>query len=831
MIIKDLVIVGFIIGFFSVGGFLLWASTLKIPDLQSFDQRIVAQSTKIYDRTGEVLLFDVHKNIQRTIIPFTDISRHIKNASVAVEDSEFYEHNGVRPLAIVRAVFLQPLRGKRVQGGSTITQQVVKNSILTSERKISRKLKEWILALKLEQNFSKEQILELYLNESPYGGNLYGVEEASWAFFGISASETTLAQAAYLAALPQAPTYYSPHGSHQEELDQRKNFVLRRMLEDGFITEDEHRQARTEEVAFQSQRNIGILAPHFVMFVREYLAEQYGERALQERGFRVITTLNFKLQEKAEEIVARFAEENTEKFNASNASLVAIDPKTGQILVMVGSRNYFDEEIDGNFNVTTAHRQPGSAFKPFVYATALNKGYTTETVVFDVRTQFSTTCDADDFTNEDTACYSPGNYDNIFRGPVTFRQALAQSINVPSVKVMYLAGLDNSLQTARSMGITSLSNIGRYGLTLVLGGGEVSLLDITSAYGVFANEGVRHTPVSILKIEDGEGNVVEEYSERGVRVLSDQITLQITDILSDNEARAPAFGSRSPLYFPSRSVAAKTGTTNDFRDAWIIGYTPAITVGAWAGNNDNSPMEKKVAGFTIAPLWNAFMQEAFLEIENEKFRRPAPQKIQELNPVLRGQWEGGESYFIDTISGKRATEYTPVELQEERFVKNVHSILYWIDKDSPRSPRPEHPEKDVQFNAWEHGVSVWKEKNNIQDEVSTSTGTSTIEIEFDDIHKPEFSPRITIISPNPQTLFSSNDTITITIGNESEFPLAKIDVFVNGVFLGSTTNEPFVYSFTISDITSVQQFNTLKLIGYDTVSNKGEVETVFRIGS
>ena len=822
--LSNLILLG-IVGFlFVTGGIMLWVSTLKIPDLNSFEQRKVAQSTKIYDRTGEILLFDIHENIKRTIVPFKDISRHIKNAAVAIEDAEFYEHRGIKPKAILRAILVNIGAFGYSQGGSTITQQVVKNSILTSEKKIARKLKEWVLALKLEQKLSKESILELYLNESPYGGNLYGIKEASKAFFGKEVSDLTLTESAYLAALPQAPTYYSPYGNHRDKLDERKNLVLSKMYENEFITQDEFERALRDEVTFRPQENVGIQAPHFVIFIREYLEEKYGKRAIEESGFKVITTLDYELQQKAEKIVSKFALENVEKFNAENAALIAIDPKTGQILTMVGSRNYFDEDIDGNFNVTLAHRQPGSAFKPFVYATAFNRGYTTETVIFDLKTQFSTTCEFDDLTLFDN-CYAPGNYDNIFRGPVTFREALAQSINVPSVKVLYLAGLADSLQTARSMGIQSLSDAGQYGLTLVLGGGEVSLFDITSAYGTFANEGVRNPTTGILRIEDSTGNVIEEFTPSPLNVLPEQTALRITDILSDNEARTPAFGNRSFLYFDNRDVAVKTGTTNDYRDAWIIGYTPNIAVGAWAGNNDNTPMEKKVAGFIIAPLWNAFMLEVFKDLPVEKFRAPREENDTTLSPLLRGFSEGGESYFIDSISGKRATEFTPPELRQEKVFVNTHSILYWIDRKNPREGALENPGKDPQFKAWEHAVSLWRQKEGTVFESSTST-----EIEFDDIHKPEFEPKLTITNPKVGMRYKSDDFILVSVQSEpNKFPLSKIDVFINGIFIGSITKEPFSLLITPNDLTVVLDHNILKVIGYDSVSNKNEVEMIFDV--
>ncbi|PIP86360.1 penicillin-binding protein [Candidatus Campbellbacteria bacterium CG11_big_fil_rev_8_21_14_0_20_44_21] len=712
------------LGFVLLGLIFVWVSTFKIPDLENFEERKIQQSTKIYDRTGEVLLYDLHQNIKRRVVPLEEISRNIKNATVAIEDAEFYEHRGVRPLAFLRAVLTNLKDLEFSQGGSTITQQVIKNSILTSEKKISRKIKEWVLALKIEKEMTKDEILALYLNEVPYGGSIYGVEEASQSFFGKSSKDLRLSESTYLAALPQAPTFYSPYGNNRDKLEERKNLVLFRMLEEGFITEKEYKEAREEIVPFRQREDVGIKAPHFVFYVIEELESLYGKRALEEEGFKVITSLDYSLQEKAEEIVKKFALENKEKFNAENAGLVATSPQTGEILVMVGSRNYFDGEIDGNFNVTISQRQPGSAFKPFVYATAFSKGYTPETVVFDLQTQFSTTC-----TSEGTpllgfdpeSCYLPVNYDNVYRGPVTLRNALAQSLNIPSIKTLYLSGLKDSLQTAEKMGISTLSDINRYGLTLVLGGGEVSLLELTSAYSVFANEGKRNQQTAILKVEDSSGNLLQESNPSPVKVLDENIALTISDILSDNEARTPAFGASSLLYFPGKDVAVKTGTTNDYRDAWIIGYTPNIAVGAWAGNNDNSSMEKKVAGFIIAPLWNAFMNEILEVRPAPPFRGPKKERAEGLKPVLRGDWQGSEILLVDKRTGKPAADGAPPEETEERQTTSVHNILYWLDKNNPRGEKPQNPQADPQFKLWEKPVRDWVQKNRIIENLPLAT--------------------------------------------------------------------------------------------------------------
>ncbi len=676
---------------------LIWISTFKVPTTESIRERRVTESTKIYDRTGDILLYDTGGNIRRSIVPIEEISKNIKNATIAIEDKEFYSHIGVKPTAFLRAILVNILTFDFSQGGSTITQQVVKNSILTNDKDISRKLKEWVLAIKLEQVSTKEEILSMYLNEIPYGGVIYGVEEASESFFGKSASEVTLSEAAYLAALPKAPSFYSPYGPNKDRLDERKNLVLSEMLESGFITQEEYDSAKKEKVEFLKKNDSSIKAPHFVFYVLEQIKNKYGEEIINTGGLRVKTTLNYELQQIAEEIAFDYAKENKEKFNAENAAIVAVDPKTGEILTMVGSRDYFDKEIDGAFNVTLAKRQPGSTFKPFVYAEAFKKGYTPDTVVFDLKTQFSTKCAPNDMTMGN-GCYSPENYDGLFRGPITLRNALAQSLNIPSVKVLYLAGLNESIRLARDMGILSLSNKGDYGLTLVLGGGEVTPLELTSAYGVFANNGVKATTDSILEIKDKTGEVIEESDNSSKEVLDKEIALKISDVLSDNVARTPAYGQTSVLNFPNTDVAVKTGTTNDYKDAWIIGYTPNIAVGAWAGNNDNTSMEKRVAGYIVAPMWRAFMDRALTKLPSEQFESPLIEE-KGVKPVLEGIWQGGV-YSTST--------------RNERIVTGgVHTILNWVKKDDPKGEIPENPSEDSQFERWEYPVRIWAQQNNL----------------------------------------------------------------------------------------------------------------------
>ena len=701
-IIIDVSIALFVLGLVTIGGLFIWVSTLQIPDLSSFEQRRILQSTKIYDRTGEVLLYDLHQDVRRTIVPFQDISYHIKNATVAIEDDQFYNHYGIDPKAILRAALSNITAGDLLggQGGSTITQQVIKNSILENEKRLKRKIKEAILSIKLERILTKDQILNHYLNESPYGGTIYGVEEASQAFFGKSAKDLSLPEAAYLSALPQAPTRLSPYGNHKDQLDSRQKLVLQRMLVNGFITQQEYDEAKDVVVEFQPQAVTGIRAPHFVMYIREQLVEKYGEEALSDKGFRVITSLDWELQQEAERVVAEKVAINREKFNAENAGLIAIDPQTGDVLVMVGSRDYFDTEIEGNFNVTLSPRQPGSSIKPIVYASAFSNGYTPDTIVYDVKTQFSTACEVWD-TSSTAPCYSPNNYNNKFKGPIKLREALPQSLNIPAVKVLYLTGLRNAIKLAGDMGITTLNDPDRLGLTLVLGGGEVKLIEHTGAYAVFANEGIKADRRTILRVEDSSGNVLEETDVQSHRVLDRDVALMISDILSDNNARAPLWGYNSLVNFPNRDVAAKSGSTNNLRDAWIMGFAPNLAVGVWVGNNDNSPMGGGLSGLIATPMWRAFMDIALAKIEVQSFAE-APAVDSNLKPVLRGQTLDTAA-FIESIQSGSST------LDLAGIASNMHSILHFVSKENPRGPYPTNPNIDGQYRYWEYGVQKWKE--------------------------------------------------------------------------------------------------------------------------
>ena len=822
--------------FFVIGAVLLFSSftlillsTTPLPDFKSFEARKVVNSTKIYERTGKVILYNVHENIKRTTLPFDQMGTNIKNATIAIEDSNFYQHKGIRVKSILRAFWTNVVQGGLNQGGSTITQQILKNTLLTHEKTIKRKIKEWILSVKIESSISKDEILEAYLNEAPYGGVIYGVYEASMTYFKKEPKDLTLAEAAYLAAMPKAPTFYSPYGKNKEKLDKRENIVLKRMLEIGFISEEDYDKAIIEEITFLPQQNIKIKAPHFVFYIKDYLEQKYGPDVMDE-GLRVITTLDWSLQEKAEEIVARISKLNEKNFNGKNASLVAIDPKTGQILAMVGSRDYFDKEIDGAYNVALAYRQPGSAFKPFIYANAFAKGYTPDTILFDVPIEFQTTCDVYGKAlpgKKQKDCYSPDNYDNKFRGFMTMKDALAQSINVPAVETLYLVGVGNAIKTARDMGITTLADPSRYGLTLVIGGGEVSLLDITSAYASFATGGIKNPVYQVLKVTDAKGKVLEEFKSNNSRqVLDKNVALEITDILSDNNARVPTFGANSNLYIPGYQVAAKTGTTDNNRDAWTIGYTPSIAVGVWVGNNENTPMKKGGAALA-GPIWNAFMKEAVKSFPVEEFEKPKIDYDLSLPPILRGIWQGGETFLVDKISGKLATENTPKETIEERTITNVHSILYWIDKNDPKTLKIGGNPSDYQLSRWEIPVLNWWEKNKYKYNTISVENKPT---EYDDVHVPEKMPKISIIEPVQEKIYGANEQVVVKIANNgSTYALKKADVFVNDNFLGTMKNEPWSFTFNPSELENLGEINTIKVVVEDSVYNTGIAETTFNI--
>lgn len=584
----------------------------KAPIAANLTKRLSPETTIIYDRTGQHILYEIHGEENRIVLAHDEIPDSIRIATLAAEDARFYSHFGIDIFSILRAMKKNLQENSMSQGASTITQQLARNAFLGREKTIRRKIIELVIAIKIEKKYTKDQILDMYLNEIPYGSNAYGIEAAAQTFFGKDAKDLTLDEAALLAALPKATSYYSPYGNHLGEALSRQQNILDRigtlqLASSAAVTEAKTNLITEKIIPFAD----AIDSPHFVFYARDELEKKFGAELLEKGGLRVYTTLDYDKQKLAEQLVSE-SDASLKKYGASNAALVSLDPKTGQILAMVGSKNYYDDSIDGQVNVTIRPRQPGSSFKPFAYATAFEKGYQPETKLIDAQTDFG----ADGSGRH----YIPRNYDGKFHGVVTMRQALAMSLNVPAVKTLSLAGVQATIDLAHRLGITTLNDINRYGLSLVLGGGEVKLLDETAGYAVFANDGKKNTPTAILSVTDSQGKELYKTTAQNTSVLDPQIARKINSILSDNNARIPIFGPNNKLFIPGKIVAAKTGTTSEFKDAWTVGFTPYIATGVWVGNNDNIPMRAGADGsYVAAPIWNKFMAQVLNDYPVEPF--------------------------------------------------------------------------------------------------------------------------------------------------------------------------------------------------------------------
>ncbi len=768
--------------------FVLYLSK-NLPTIEQISSRQVSQSTKIFDRTGTTLLYEISGGQERTVVPLETIPKYLKDATISIEDERFYDEPAFDWKGIMRALITDLSHRQTLQGGSTITQQLAKNAFLTADQTITRKLKEIILAVKINRYYSKDQILALYLNEISYGATVYGVEAASEAFFDKNVGDLTLAESAVIAALPKAPSYYSPWGNHVQELLNRQKVVLKKMLDLGKITQKEYDDAVKSHISFSTQGK-GIKAPHFVMDVQEYLVQKYGEDLVEKGGLRVLTTLNWDLQQAAEKAVSDGAARNETLYGGKNAALVAEDTKTGQILALVGSRDYFETANDGNFDVVTQGlRQPGSALKPFVYLTTFEKGLTPDTVLFDVPTEFTANnplCPpVPDYNNDSPKCFHPEDYGGQFKGPLSIRLALAQSINIPAVKALYIAGVKNAIQKATLFGITTLTNPDTYGLSLVLGGGAVRLIDLIKAYSVLSQDGVRRDQTMILEIKDSNGRILESYQDKSEQVNDPQPVRLINDVLSDVDARRGLFGAGvGATTFPGYDVALKTGTSNDYRDAWSIGYTPSIVVGVWAGNNDNSPMHRQGSSILAAvPIWESFMATAVKSIPQDTFIKPDP--VMPQKPILSGDYLNN---------------------------KQIHTILYYINKNSPLGPPLSNPDDDPQFKNWEPGVLEWA-RNNIPNfneynqggaQPQAGAATSFLKIEIQKPAAGEF-----IGSP-----------LDVQASITSQVPLAYIKIYWNGVAIDQVVAQGTSYLFSKSypRPTGTQSQN---LIGVEATDQSG----------
>jgi len=681
-----------------LGLFLTYVYFFVAPKAKELPQRKTNQTTIIYDRTGQHILYEIHGEENRKTLSHSEIPNTIRIATIATEDASFYYHYGIDPVSIIRALKVNIENNQMQQGASTITQQLARNIFLNRSKNIERKFMEMIMAIKLERKFTKDEILDFYLNQIPYGSNSYGIEAAAQTFFGKNAINLTLDESAFIAALPKATSYYSPYGNHRQELINRQRKILYQIQDLGLAHNDEIQQALdtdTFKKLLPPQTNIQ--APHFVFYIKELLEKEYGIEALEEDGLRIYTTLDYDMQKRAEESVIAGAEKN-KKYNASNAALVVMNPKSGEILTMVGSKDFFNSTIDGQVNVAIRPRQPGSSFKPIVYAKAFEKGYQPETILSDTRTNFGP-----DGSGKD---YIPSDYDGKFRGSVSMRQALAMSLNIPAVQTLYLTGVNNAIDFAHKLGITTLNDRNRYGLSLVLGGGEVKLVDMANAFSVFANDGVKTEPIFIQRITDPNGKIIQENSTVSKRVIDAQIARKIDSILSDNAARTPIFGSNSPLGFKDRIVAAKTGTTQEFRDAWTIGFTPSITVGVWVGNNDNTPMKPGSDGvFVAAPIWRDFINKELPNLPVEKFE--PYEKVISDKPLLTGQSAtAGKIEYYKIASGKKISpenlkKYKPSQIRQ-RIIPEKHSILFYVNKDNPLGSDSPNL-NDPMLQQWENG--------------------------------------------------------------------------------------------------------------------------------
>lgn len=702
----------------------VWYSR-DLPTPQKLTASNLSQSTRILDRNG-IVLYDIFSNENRTYIELKDIPKVIQQSTIAIEDKDFYTNQGFSVIGYLRAV-RDIMLFRRLSGGSTLTQQLVKNTLLTQERTIPRKIKEFILAVQVDRKYSKDQILELYLNVAPYGGTAVGIEAGAERYFGKKASDLTVVEAAILAGLPQRPSYYSPYGQTPKAYVDRTKQVLRRMREDGYMTRKQELDAvkSLPTVEFLG-RTESIKAPHFAFYVKDLLTKELrlSEKLVEQGGLRVTTTLDYKLQEKAEKIVEEEVD-NAASLKVGNGASVVLDPKTGEILVMVGSRDFFATEsasftrkkervpFEGQFNVAVQGlRQPGSAIKPVTYATAMERGYTAATLVMDTKTVFP---------NQGEKDYTPENYDKKFHGPLQLRLTLASSINVPAVKLLALVGIKNMLTTAHNMGLTTLAptseNIQRFGLAITLGGGEVRLIDLAAAYAVFANLGFRVEPIAILKVTDAKGKVLFEQKDVSKkRVLSEDVAFILSDILADNNARLITFGENSYLNVRGRTIAVKTGTTDDKRDNWTVGWTPGVLVATWVGNNDNSPMGDVASGVTgAAPIWRRIILEALKGKPNEEFEKPSNVTYVTIDAYGGGLSVDGKptraEYFIKGTEPQGPSAiYKELKISKEdtnklasksEIEKNEYEIRKFIsftEKDSISTDGK---------NRWQEGINEW----------------------------------------------------------------------------------------------------------------------------
>lgn len=638
----------------------------NLPSPKDLDTREPEVSTKIYDRNGN-LLYKIYKDKNRTIVPLTQIPQQVRLATLAAEDAEFYSHPGFSIKGIFRAI-VTDIRSGSLQGGSTITQQLVKNTLLSPEKTILRKIKEIVLSVGVESSYTKDQILEMYLNEVSYGGTAYGIEEASLSYFGKDTRDLTLGEAAILAGLPKSPTLYSPFGQNPDQAFERQKEVLHLMVVNKFITKVQETEAMNQKLKFLPKKT-EIKAPHFVMYVRQILVDKYGEDMVEKGGLEVTTSLDLNIQDLAEQVVSQEIDK-IKNLHVGNGAALVMNPQTGEILGMVGSKNYFDTAGDGNVNVLTRLRQPGSSIKVVNYAYALGNDFTPATIINDSPTTYVT---------PGSPPYSPQNYDGKFVGNIPLRNALAESRNIPAVRVLVSYGVSKMVEQGQKMGITSWDDPSKFGLSLTLGGGAVKAIDLANVYGVLANYGKRMDFIPILTVKDYRGRILEKNIPNGEQILDPRIAFSLTDILKDNLARAPEFGLNSYLVIKNHpEVAVKTGTSNDLRDNWAVGYNQNFLVLTWVGNNDNSPMNRVASGVTGAsPIWNKIMSGILGEAPSIDWK--APEGVSKVNIcTLTGNLPCNgcptrQEWFLDEKKPTRHICATPAPIVQEGNILNSGS--------------------------------------------------------------------------------------------------------------------------------------------------------------
>ncbi len=702
-----LILIGFI--------YVLWVSR-DLPTPGKLANGDIKDSTRIMDRKDK-LLYSFYKDYNRIYVKLDQIPQTLRDATISIEDKNFYTNKGFSITGMFRGLVIDPIFRGRATGGSTITQQLIKNTLLSPERSPTRKLKELILAVQVDSRFSKDQILEMYLNNIPYGGTAVGIEAASDLYFNKHAKNLTLAQSAFLAGLPQLPSYYSPYINKEKAYIGRSELVLKRMREDGKISKKQEEDALAEIKKFTfdgEQKTEAINAPHFVMYVRQQLVDMFGETLVSNGNLTVKTTLDAEIESDAEDIVQEEFEKY-KKYKVNNAAVVVQDVKTGGVLAMVGSKDYFETDNDGNFNAATALRQPGSSLKPIMYAVAFEKGYTPATLVMDVKTDFPV-------VDSNDPVYTPVNYDGKFRGPVQLRFALGNSLNIPAVKMLARVGIKPVMQKGYDMGIDNWEptskNLQNVGLSLVLGGREASLLQITTAYSVFARQGIKKDPYTIEEVKDRNGKVLYRHKdESGDRVLDESVAYLISHILLDNVARTETFGPNSYLNISGRTVSVKTGTTDQKRDNWTIGYTPSYTVGVWVGNNDNTPLDPRIAsGVTGAsPIWNKVMTRVLKGTKTEDFKKPDNVIDKQIDAFSGGLPIDGQStrveYFIrGTEPSTKSSVYTTLKMSkhdggklasDEEITRNDYDtmdVINFIEED---------PVSKDGKNRWQEAIDAW----------------------------------------------------------------------------------------------------------------------------